>query len=101
MSDFLRMLAEQCGIDPDAPISEFRPILSYWPGIKFLICLTEDCRYVSKRVADFTELLFHPEDDRLVGFKLVFSGHNSFPLEIFQKLLLRKDVQELLGLFKP
>jgi hypothetical protein len=56
----------------DLEIGEFKPVLSYYPTMDFVLMLTEDVGYVSDlQPGGLIELLYHPQDQkRLVGVKI-------------------------------
>jgi hypothetical protein len=61
----------------DLQIGEFKPVLSYYPTLDFVLILTEDVGYVSApQPGGLIELLYHPQDQkRLVGVKINCASH--------------------------
>jgi hypothetical protein len=61
----------------------FSPKACYHQSMDFLIYLNEDCSYRADRVDKFLTLLWHPNEERLVGIKLksflaLFNAANVF-----------------------
>jgi hypothetical protein len=52
----------------DAP--PFKPAARYYPEMDHMLFLREDCSYRAERVGPFLDLLWHPDEDRVVGIKL-------------------------------
>jgi hypothetical protein len=50
--------------------TKFKPCLHYDPIMDWTILLIEDCSYSSKYINDYMQELYHPYEDRLVGFKI-------------------------------
>ncbi len=51
--------------------TEFKPYASYNRYLDWLIWLDEDVSYVSRPVHPGLETLHHPEDNRVIGFKIL------------------------------
>ena len=48
----------------------FGPVARYDKSMDFLLYINEDCAYRADRVDAFLTVLWHPDDERLVGLKL-------------------------------
>jgi hypothetical protein len=68
--------------------TKFKPCLHYDSIMDWTILLTEDCSYRSKYINDYMQELYHPYEDRLVGFKITNVSRLKFnSLERINKLL--------------
>ena len=54
----------------DAEAGSFTVVSRYNPDMDFFLYLTEDCAFRADRVDGFLTLLWHPQEERLVGLKL-------------------------------
>ena len=68
MEHFIRKLLEESDI-PEA-IGGFVPVARYYPNMDFLLYLNEDCSFRAERVDAFLTVLWHPQEEKLVGLKL-------------------------------
>jgi hypothetical protein len=86
MATLLDYLLKETGADllPKA----FEPVARYYGSMDFLLFLKEDVSYRADRVDPFLTVLWHPEEDRLVGVKL-----KGFRF-IFERLKSLLDLQE-------
>ena len=50
--------------------SDFEPVARYHPHMDVLLYLKEDCGYRADRVDVYLTVLWHPQEERLVGIKL-------------------------------
>lgn len=66
MTTALAQLVPQFG--PEG-IPDFRACARYYPGMDFLLYLQEDSSFRADRVDRFLTLLWHPQEDRLIGLK--------------------------------
>ena len=48
----------------------FEAFARYLPAMDFLLYVKEDCSYVEERIDGRLTLLWHPEDDRVVGIRI-------------------------------
>ena len=63
-------LASLMNGDGMAETPPFKPAAWYYPEMDYVLFQREDCSYRAERVGPFLDLLWHPEEDRVVGIKL-------------------------------
>jgi hypothetical protein len=54
----------------NTPLEPFQPCAHYYDAMDSVLYLQEDVSYRADRVDTFLTLLWHPQDDRVVGVKL-------------------------------
>ena len=88
IDETLRGLWQQAGSVP------FKPVAWYHAALDFLLFLSEDCSYGADRVDEQLTLLRHPNQPRVVGFKL--KGFEYLFNEVKGRLGLEEDDFSLL-----
>ena len=53
-----------------ARYAAFTPHARYFPDMDMLLYVSEDCSYATERADGYLSLLWHPAEDRVIGFKL-------------------------------
>jgi len=66
METFLQKLIASTG----ASEGQFKPVARYYANMDFLLYVNEDCSYSAERVNPFLTVLWHPQEERLVGIRL-------------------------------
>ena len=66
----------------------FVPVARYFPDMDYVLYLNTDCSYRADRVDTFLTVLWHPQEDKLVGVKL--KGFR-FIFSQLQKIIELKD----------
>jgi hypothetical protein len=67
MEKFLENLVQATA---PATADKFKPVARYYADMDFMLYVNENCSYRADRVDAFLTVLWHPQDDRLVGIKL-------------------------------